>query len=38
MLTDLGIKKLPTPRARREIPDGRVTGLYLVMQPSGAKS
>ncbi|HEY9723526.1 MAG TPA: Arm DNA-binding domain-containing protein, partial [Oscillatoriaceae cyanobacterium] len=27
----------PAP-ARREIPDGLVTGLYLVVQPSGAKS
>ncbi len=38
MLTDLGIKKLPTPESRREIPDGKIGGLYLVTQPSGAKS
>ena len=38
MLTDLGIKKLPIPESRREVPDGRIVGLYLVIQPSGAKS
>jgi integrase len=38
MLTDVQIKKLGTPTARREVPDGRITGLYLVLQPSGAKS
>jgi integrase len=38
MLTDLGIKKLTLPEKRREVPDGRVTGLYLVCQPSGARS
>ena len=38
MLTDLQIEKLPAPAARREVPDGKVAGLYLVMQPSGAKS
>jgi integrase len=38
MLTDAKIRTLQTPAARREIPDGRVTGLYLVLQPSGAKS
>ena len=38
MLTDLQIEKLPKPSARREIPDGRIGGLYLVVQPSGAKS
>ena len=37
MLTDLAIKKLPLPQNRREVPDGRVTGLYLVIQSSGAK-
>src|SRR5687768_11902540 len=26
------------PNRRREIPDGRMPGLYLVVQPSGAKS
>jgi integrase len=38
MLTDLQIEKLPNPTTRREIPDGRIGGLYLVVQPSGAKS
>jgi integrase len=38
MLTDLSIKKLELPDRRKEIPDGRITGLYLVMQPSGVKS
>jgi integrase len=38
MLTDLQIEKLARPVARREIPDGKIGGLYLVLQPSGAKS
>ena len=38
MLTDLSIKKQPLPERRREVPDGKITGLYLVLQPSGAKS
>ena len=38
MLTDLRIKTLPLPETRREIPDGKVVGLYLVHQKSGAKS
>ncbi len=38
MLTDVLIKKLTIPEKRREVPDGKVTGLYLVIQPSGAKS
>lgn len=38
MLTDVQIKKLATPMTRREVPDGKITGLYLVVQPSGAKS
>ena len=38
MLTDLGIKKLPLPEKRWEVPDGKITGLYLVLQPSGARS
>jgi integrase len=38
MLTDVEIKKLTRPKVRREVPDGRITGLYLVLQPSGAKS
>jgi hypothetical protein len=31
-------KHRPDPRRRREIPDGRMAGLYLVIQPSGLKS
>jgi integrase len=38
MLTDVQIRKLQTPTARREVPDGKITGLYIVLQPSGAKS
>jgi integrase len=38
MLTDLLIKKLPLPDKRREAPDGKIAGLYLILQPSGAKS
>jgi integrase len=38
MLTDLSIKKQLLPKKRREIPDGKIAGLYLVVQPSGAKS
>ncbi len=38
MLTDLQIEKLARPSARREVPDGKIGGLYLVVQPSGAKS
>jgi len=38
MLTDLGIKKLPLPDKRKEVPDGKIGGLYLVLQPTGAKS
>ena len=38
MLTDLQIEKLAIPVARREIPDGKIGGLYLVVQPSGQKS
>jgi integrase len=38
MLTDLSIKKHALPERRLEIPDGKISGLYLVLQPSGAKS
>jgi integrase len=38
MLTDLQIKKLALPETRREISDGKIAGLFLVVQPSGAKS
>jgi integrase len=36
--SDQTIRSLPAPEKRREIPDDRITGLYLVAQPSGAKS
>jgi hypothetical protein len=39
MLTDLQIEKqLPDPTKRLEVPDGKISGLYLVVQPSGTKS
>lgn len=38
MLTDVAIGKLQKPPSRREVPDGKIAGLYLVVQPSGAKS
>jgi integrase len=38
VLTDIQIKKLALPKVRKEVPDGKVSGLYLVAQPSGAKS
>ena len=39
MLTEIAIKKLPVSDKRREWPDGKITGLYLVVQSSsGAKS
>lgn len=38
MLTDLKIKNLPIPDKRQETPDGKIGGLYLVVQPTGAKS
>jgi integrase len=38
VLTDVQIKKLALPDARKEVPDGKVSGLYLIVQPSGAKS
>jgi integrase len=40
MLTDIAIKKLLArpPKKRREVPDGKVSGLYLVLQPTGAAS
>jgi integrase len=37
-LTDLKVKNLCPGAARREIPDGRIGGLYFVLQPSGARS
>ena len=38
MLTDIAISKLTPAATRREVPDGRITGLYLVLQPTGARS
>src|SRR6202161_3374519 len=38
MLTEIQISKLPNPAKRRELADGKVTGLYFVAQPSGARS
>jgi hypothetical protein len=38
VLTDLLIQKLKPPDKREEVPDGRIRGLYLVLQPSGARS
>ena len=38
MLTDIQIKKLALPQSRKEMPDGKIPGLYLVLQPSGARS
>jgi len=38
VLTGLQIEKLAPPEKRREIPDGKISGLYLVLQPSGARS
>ncbi|MBX3571077.1 MAG: integrase arm-type DNA-binding domain-containing protein [Mesorhizobium sp.] len=39
VLTQLGVKSaLPDPTKRREIGDGALPGLYLVVQPSGKKS
>lgn len=37
-LTVKGIENAEATRARQEIPDGLLVGLYLVVQPSGAKS
>lgn len=38
-LTTKAIEKFqPDPERRREVPDGLMPGLYLVVQPSGAKS
>jgi integrase len=38
MLTEIQIAKLPNPAKRRELADGKVTGLYFILQPSGARS
>ena len=38
MLTDIAIRNLKPGPVRREIPDAGARGLYVVIQPSGAKS
>jgi len=38
LLTDLAIRKLKLPAARVEVRDGGAKGLYLIVQPSGARS
>ena len=38
MLTEVAIKSLTGSEKRREFPDGKAAGLYLVLQPSGKKS
>ena len=37
-LTDLGLEKYGPRKVRREIADAGLTGLYFVIQPSGAKT
>jgi len=37
-LTALAVEKAKPGTARREIPDGLLRGMYLIVQPSGAKS
>jgi integrase len=37
-LTDVAIKQAKPGATRREVPDGACPGLYLVIQPNGAKS
>ena len=37
-LTALAVEKMQPGPSRREVPDGLVSGLYLVVQPSGARS
>ena len=38
MLTDVAIENLKAQLSRREYPDGKIAGLYVVVQPTGAKS
>jgi integrase len=38
MLTEIAIQKVRPSDKRREVPDGKISGLYLIVQPSGAKS
>lgn len=37
-LTDLAVKAEQPSDRRREIPDGKISGLYLIIQPTGQKS
>jgi integrase len=37
-LTALAIEKVKPGTARREIPDGRISGLYFIVQPNGKRS
>src|SRR5262245_616219 len=37
-LTDLSIRNMKAGETRREFPDGGCPGLYVVVQPTGAKS
>jgi integrase len=37
-LTALAIEKMKPGTARREVADGRISGLYFIVQPSGARS
>ncbi len=38
VLTPLGITRLKVSNTRREVPDGKLIGLYVIVQPSGSKS
>ena len=38
MLTAVAIEKMAAPANRREVPDGKISGLFLIVQPTGAKS
>ena len=38
VLAQLERAKLKATSLRRELPDGGITGLYLIVQPSGSKS
>src|SRR6266702_3691163 len=37
-LTELALQNLKPGATRREVPDGKVAGLYFVIQPSGSTS
>src|SRR5262245_55952791 len=37
-LTAAAVRRLKPTAARREVPDGRIGGLYVVIQPTGYKS